>query len=142
MRTDLENLLFTVHFSSWKVRQVIILNWCDGPIQGLCELSEPNCCFRFDVFGINEWADDIDDHLYRVSEIPTHSVQLVLSLLSKQLEPKAPRWVPDLTFADEKTRELIDDTYSRSRPTRVIVRTTNMIDFLGCWMVYEGLIEI
>jgi hypothetical protein len=136
---DFETLLTTTPADQWKTRQAIIFDWYDGPRAGVCALAHPAVEFSFQLLDERPTADDLDDRLFRVSELPLGSVDEVLSTLQPLGHPTGPYWVPIWRFPDESERlkaeqhlQLIE---ARKRSTSLVIYTRDMVAFLGCWLI-------
>lgn len=135
----LEETLTSVPPGTWVIAQVIVLDWYDGPRQGLCALAEPPCQFHFELLDERPTEDDLDDRLFRLSELPAGSIERAMSILAVLGHPSRPVWAPTWDFPrpeaqDQAERELSVVLDAR-RPTRLVIRTSNMIAFRGCWLV-------
>src|SRR5207248_66436 len=84
----------------WRTRRAVVLDWYDGPREGVCALAEPACEFYFELLDERPTADDLDDRLFRLSALPPGSVAALLACLAGQGEPAGPVWVPVWRFAD------------------------------------------
>jgi hypothetical protein len=113
---NLEEALVSVDFNQWKVRQVIALDWYDGPRDGLCALATPDCEFAFDLLDERFNPDDMDSRLFRLRELSSGSV--------------------DSAFQDDSDANL-NRILSQSRLTNVIVHSQDFENFLGFWSLAE-----
>src|SRR5436309_2373273 len=96
---DLEQLLTAVPVSGWRTRQAVVFDWYDGPREGVCALAEPACEFYFELLAEHPTPDDLDDRLFRISELPSGSVDELLAALG-DLGPPAPQlWSPVWRFS-------------------------------------------
>src|SRR5215470_19335884 len=98
MITSLEALLSSLSPEKWEVSQVLVFDWLDGPRNGLCALSQPQCCFAFEVLGERSTEDDLDDRLFCLKEAPLDTVDQALAILSELGPPTNPIWVPLWVF--------------------------------------------
>lgn len=135
MTTSFENVLSAVPVEDWKVQQVVVFDWSDGPREGLCELARPKCCFYFEVVEERPTEDGLDDRFFSVSATPPDSVEKVLSILGELGLPSKPTWVPVWNFRTEEVRlrveRRLDDLLNDLEKSDLIVRTPDMVHFLG-----------
>jgi len=66
VEAELEATLRSVPVSQWKAKQVLALDWDDGPVMGLCQLDQPECIFRFESMARGYGAKR-DERLFEVS---------------------------------------------------------------------------
>ena len=133
----LEVQLLTCDVSSWLIRQAVIFDWFDGPRQGICALSVPECEFAFDCLAERYNPSGLDDRLYRLREVQKGTINTVVSRISALGSPLSSIWVPVWRFSSEREKELvdadIDELLENSRLTNVIVHSQDLSVFLGCW---------
>ena len=141
MITSLETSLSSLSPEQWKVRQVIVFDWLDGPRSGLCALVQPQCCFTFEVLGERSTEDDLDDRLFCLKEAPLDAVDQALSILSELGSPTNPVWVPLWVFGTPvsrlETEQKLDALLAGLVETPLIIRTKDMHHFQGYW-ISEG----
>jgi hypothetical protein len=136
---SLEQLLTGAPVGRWKVGQAIAFDWYDGPRAGICRLAEPGGEFFFSLLDERPSPDDLDDRLFRLSELPTGSVDQALSALQLLGHPTGPVWIPVWRFPDEEARQqterVLKAIEGSGRPTSLVLHTRDMTEFLGCWAV-------
>lgn len=144
MSTPLDSQLLpessTLHLhnvNQWQVRQVIVLDWYDGPREGLCELAQPASCFYFELFAERYSEDELDDRLFVIYEVPANAVNQIFSKLSTLDQPKSPLWIPRWQFKTEterlETESQIDSLLAQSKRTNLIIQTKDMLNIQDCW---------
>lgn len=121
----LEELLAAVPLDQWKVGQVYSIDWYDGPRGGVCALTEPPCEFYFELLDERYNPNGLDDRLFRLSELPSGSVQEVLSAAHDVQESRG--------RDHEQARRRMDAVTARARPTSVVIHTQDMEQILGFW---------
>src|ERR1017187_10156166 len=134
---NFETTLLRLPPREWAPRQAVIFDWYDGPREGVIRLDSPDCEFSFELLSEQPTADDLDDRLFRVAELPRGTVSKVLSAIRVLGEPAGSVWIPIWKFtsdperlaAEQRIRELI----GKQRETDLIVWTRDMKEFLGCW---------
>ncbi|HLX63951.1 MAG TPA: hypothetical protein VKX17_21950 [Planctomycetota bacterium] len=151
--TDNNELLRTP-CANWQTRQAIVLDWHDGPIEGVCALAKPKFEFFFELYSDKHNSRGLDDRLYVISQIKDGSVNRILRALKALGEPTSPVWAPVWKFAKEadrvKAERVIESVLNAKRGTGVIVRTQDMKEFNDClniardtkrflsWFEYKG----
>jgi len=58
----------------WGVAELIVLDYYDGPREGLCKLAIPAGEFSFKMIAERYNPDGLDDRFYRLSSLPPGSV--------------------------------------------------------------------
>ncbi len=133
---SLETVLASLPPDRWLARQVIAFDWSDGPREGVCWMARPDCEFFFELLAEQLGLDNLDDRLFRLSELPKGSVSGILTALRGLGGPTGPLWVPVWQFGNETERaradQEIDRLLSRRRRTNIVVQTRDMTDFVGC----------
>ena len=136
---NLETFLATIPVSEWETKLTIVLDWFDGPREGICSLSNPVAEFYFELLDERPTADDLDDRLFRLREIPPGSVNEVLFLIRDLGSPTNTIWVPVWKFSDEKAKQkaesYLENLRTNARPISIIISTPDFIHFRGCWDV-------
>jgi hypothetical protein len=138
MATELERILFGTPAQSWRTRQAVILDWHDGPREGLCELETPKCTFYFEIFAERKSGDQFDDRLFRLFELESGSVDRAIAAFHPAHPPTTPVWAPHGPYESEEERQRVEDAIeiiaSNRTLTRVLCRTKDMIQFKEVWM--------
>jgi hypothetical protein len=132
------NLLETLP-STWQVRHTFILDWYDGPREGFCRLSTPDCAFFFTLLG--EWMnpDDLDDRLFLIGEVSKDAIDSIVNLLDEPVPQRHEHWVwsPRWEFKTIEQRQRaethLEELISGVTPPYLVIRTPNMKEFLGVW---------
>lgn len=136
MEAELEATLRSVPVSEWKAKQVLALDWDDGPVMGLCQLDKPECTFRFESMARGYGAKR-DERLFEVSEARDSAMEDAFRVLAPLGRPVTPVWVPIWRFDNEEmqrqVQQAIDQILAASIPTPMIVLARGMADFLGFW---------
>jgi hypothetical protein len=135
--SHLETILTTTPVAQWRVHQVIVFDWSDGPREGFCELEHPHLCFHFKLLAEPCASSEHGDSLFRICTLPVDAVQQTLVALTPLGEPTNPVWIPRWRFPDSVVQaaaeQVIDRFISHRQPSSLIIQTTNMTHFLGCW---------
>lgn len=136
MEAELEATLRSVPVSEWKAKQVLALDWDDGPVMGLCQLDKPECTFRFEVIARGYGAER-DERLFEVSGARDGAMEDAFLVLAPLGRPITPVWMPIWRFDNEETQrqveQAIDQILAASIPTPMIVLARGMANFLGYW---------
>jgi len=133
----LETAVFTRPTNEWVTRQVVVFDWHDGPREGIVWLDSPDCEFYFQLLAEKPTQDDLDDRLFRISEIPHGTVSNVLHAIRVLGEPSNNVWIPVWRFASDHDRHVaeavIHENVNKKRETDLVIWTRDMKEFLGCW---------
>jgi len=138
MGTSLDILLTSVPLSEWKVRQVIVFDWSDGPIEGVCELATPFSCFHFRLFAQREMQDDTDSRLFKLSELPLGMMNRILNLLKVLGHPNKIVWTPRWSFKTIEQQKIVEkdleNLLEQGVLTRIILSSKDMVHFQDYWI--------
>lgn len=140
------NELTTIPVNEWRVDQVIVFDWFDGPRKGIARMASPSCEFAFTVVAERHCPDNLDDRLYQLSELPSGSVERTLNLIRCLGSPKNSVWVPVWRFSKEEDRLRtdyeIDRLLNEQKCADILIHSRDMGTFLGCWKVHlDGVLE-
>jgi hypothetical protein len=96
--------------------------------------------FVFERLAERANAEDLDDHLFRLSELPSGSVAQILETIRGLGHPTSIVWVPVWLFGsdDERRRaeQTVDQILSQRRNMGVVVYSPqDMVAILGCWEI-------
>src|SRR5690348_12671619 len=95
-----ESTLTSVPVEAWQTKQAVVFDWYDGPRAGICRLERPAVEFAFDLLDERFNEESLDDRLFRLSELPTGSVDTALTILRQLGQPTGPVWTPIWRFPD------------------------------------------
>jgi hypothetical protein len=137
MIKPLEHALSVLPPEQWEVRQVIVLDWYDGPRSGVCAVTRPQCCFRFEVLAERYVDDDLDDRLFSLSDVPLDTVERMIAILAALGPPTQPVWVPNWQFRSEVLRleaeQSLNTLLTNAVKTNLIIQSQDMIHFQAYW---------
>lgn len=135
----LETDLFRLPPQQWIMKQVVVFDWQDGPREGICLLEEPHACFYYKVFATRELEDDLNDCLFRVSEIQPVLFPKIIETLSDLGAPNNRVWAPIWRFSSDQRRKdcenRLEQLLSGQKPSRLIVQSRSMTEILECWAI-------
>ena len=98
-------------------------------------MAKPDCEFFFELLDEQSAPEDLDDRLFRLSELPKGTVAGILAVLRGLGEPANTLWVPLWRFENETERAKVEQEIDRllgRRRTAIVVRTRDRMDFAGC----------
>jgi hypothetical protein len=136
VQTNLERALLEAAPVGWRVRQIIVFEWLDGPREGICEMEHPPGSFYFEILA--ESAGDFADRLFALSELRAGVVGEVIEVFRGSGPPKSPVWAPHGAYASDEEQQRIEDAVERltslRTPMRILIRTRDMIKFTEVWI--------
>jgi hypothetical protein len=140
MSVQLQNILLSLPPEDWRIKQIIVLDWYDGPREGLCEMLEPHCCFHFKLLAEKMVQGKGVDGLFCVSEAPMDAIVKMLDYLSELGHPTSATWTPIWIFPNEVARlaaeRKIELLLSNLIKTNIMLQTKDMDRFSGYWIAY------
>jgi hypothetical protein len=99
-------------------------------------LSTPQCCFFFRLFA-EEAHPEEGSALFILSEMTLDAVDQLALILAGLGERKGLAWIPIWRFNDQisqiKVEQDVDRLLATGRPTNIIISTSDMERFTGCW---------
>ncbi len=125
-------------FTLWQIDQIVIFDWNDGPIDGICQLITPKISFRFRVFAERR-SDNFDERLYIIDELNSSNFQVIVSSLSVLGTPKRKIWTPIWQFPNlelqQKVEATIDAQLSSALKTNLLLQAQlePVFTFKDCW---------
>jgi hypothetical protein len=132
-----ENELLATPPHEWQTQLAIVLDWYDGPREGIASLESPKCEFYFQLLAERPTEADLDDRLFQISELPSGTLTAVLAVLRTLGQPANAVWVPTWRFESDDARRAaenkLDELLAKRRATDLVVWTRDMTEFLGCW---------
>lgn len=132
-------LLLQTDPKAWRVDQVIVFDWYDGPREGICRLLHPQVEFHFQLLAERPTRDGLDDRLFGVTVLPEGSIGTLASALSFAGEPVHPVWVPRWESSNpldlDAANRAIGVALSKGTQVGIVVRTADFVEFSGCWDV-------
>ncbi len=133
--TDDERALLAVPVKKWIVEQSIILDWHDGPREGICRLSRPNMAVYLRLVAQN--TDPDQANVFSVSVLSLHDYEQIELLLQVLGSRRRPAWIPIWHFDSEEQRLTVEQglehAFEHSQATQLLVRTHDMVKFQEAW---------
>lgn len=133
-----------VDTSSWVIRLVLVMDWYDGPRGGACVLSAPERerDYWFELLDERSRADDVDERLFRLFDLPVGSVDRLVARLHPLGSPSETVWVPRWSHDDAATLERlgreVEEVRARAVESEFVVRSGTMDLFVEGWIVPQG----
>lgn len=129
----------TIAPAEWQMDLTIVLDWYDGPREGLCSLRFPRAEFYFKTLAERPTEDGLDDRIFSIAAIPEGTVLTIRTLLAFAGAPTAPVWAPRWESAVggeiERANLAVARAIEAARETTLIVRVTGTMQFVGVWSV-------
>jgi hypothetical protein len=123
--------------SDWRIGQVVVFDWFDGPRHGVARLTKLECEFVFELLAERHNPDGLDERLFRVGKLPPGSVAEVLQAVHSLGSPANAVWIPLWQFDDEEERlradRAIDHVLGQRTDTGLVIGSSDMTTFHGCW---------
>src|SRR5262245_41299758 len=68
-------LLQAAETSELRLRAIVLIDWHDGPLEGIAELAEPVSCWHFRMLGERRRSDDLDDRTYLLARVAEQAME-------------------------------------------------------------------
>jgi hypothetical protein len=134
---NLEHILASSVPRQWVTRQAIVLDWDEGPRNGVCALAEPRGEFFFHLFAESAEENLLGIRLFAVSELEEGTVAKIEALLRPLGQPVGPLWIPAWKLVEPDVRleieSHLDALVVAARPTALLTATSDWLHFEGCW---------
>ena len=92
-----EDVLASQPCANWQTQQVIVVDWYDGPREGLCHLAQPASEFYFVVLAENAGVPKTREELQREMGMAggDRSIDVQVTRLRRKFEPdpRVPRYL-------------------------------------------------
>ncbi len=121
----------------WKVSQVVVLDWYDGPRSGFARLKFPVVEIHFELLAERPTPNGLDDRLFAINILPEGTLAALLSALRFAGAPATPVWAPRWESSDKSELECanraVADAKNSAVTTMLVIRSSDFIEFQGCW---------
>nr|CEL15603.1 hypothetical protein [Kibdelosporangium sp. MJ126-NF4]CTQ98267.1 hypothetical protein [Kibdelosporangium sp. MJ126-NF4] len=109
------------------LRVVVVLDWHDGPLEGIAELAEPVDYWYFRLLAARPSSADLDDRLYEFSPLPDDVRAELGHVAGKPLHWPFHNRPEETALANRLTT-------SAYRP-ELVVRSKDFHEVLGIWPI-------
>jgi hypothetical protein len=134
---NFQTALINVPPSEWQTKQLLILDWLDGPIEGICHLVNPAYIFFFTIVAEQINPEGLDDRLFLIGAVEDDAIDKIVSHLDEGWPTGATSFTPSWQFSSKdrlsKAEAQIEHILSNVKPEYLIVRTENMREFTAVW---------
>lgn len=132
--------------TDWKVDQVIVLDWYDGPHAGFARLKFPVVEFQFELLAERPTEEGLDDRLFVVKAVPVGTLQTLLAICLFAGEPAKPIWSPRWESNDpsdlERAEAAIAAAEDSAIATTLVIRSSDFEVFQGCWDIGSAPVDV
>ena len=138
MTGPFDSALIALLTKEWTPRQLLIFDWYDGPIDGLCQPTDSEVCLHFSSLAEQWHGGPVHERLFglrRVRDSAIREVQIAYGVTSQPAEQvcSAP---PYRSEAERLAVEaVLEDLIGTSSPTRVAIRSSDMLSVLDIWIL-------
>jgi hypothetical protein len=116
--------------------RLVVLDWYDGPLEGLLEFTAPGTAWRYRLFAERRPPEDIDERFMLLSEVPFELWLELVGFLTDAYGPQGSSWVPNGKLPVE-LRAVEDDLLSRlersAREPELMIRADMLPAITGIW---------
>lgn len=120
-------------------RRVVVFDWYDGPREGACALAVPRADIVFTLLDERRQDDDLDERLFLINELELGAVDRLVKRLECFGQPSGVVWIPHWSSPDpeviQSATSFVDEIMSLAVPTRIVIESSDMRSFSGCWEV-------
>lgn len=131
-------ILFSSPPSEWQTKQIVILDWHDGPRSGLCELAYPPCCFWFQIVAERINYRPSEDALFQIYMAPLTSMDELLDKLKDLGPPTTPSWGAIWHFSTEQAEKEADayihGLLQHLAMSSLFVQSHDLLSFDNIWV--------
>lgn len=126
---ELETRLLATPPEAWRVRDILLVGWYDGPTEGFCWLEPPEARLYFSLLDERYNPDGLDDRLFTVHLLSPGTYEVLQPLFDFE---GGSRPAPDPVREERLDREM-KRALSSATPLDLLVHTQNWRQVLGCW---------
>jgi len=125
-------LLHAAETGQLRLRSIVLLNWHDGPLEGIAELAEPVSYWHFRVLGERTSRDDLDDRIYLFAQVAEPAVEL-LRTSTGPWGDKPLVWPFHDRPNDTEIQSTVDNAISSAEAPALLIQSSNFHDIKGIW---------
>jgi hypothetical protein len=115
-----------------RLRAIVLLDWRDGPIEGIAEIIDVQAYWLFQLFAERVSSEDLDDRVYLFSPI-SHDVAAPIRKFD-QVSANRPLVWP---FEDDPSplaiRGAVDKAVASAQPALMLIRSVDFRKVQGIW---------
>jgi hypothetical protein len=132
--TDLGTTLLAAKMQDLRLRPVVLLDWRDGPIEGIADIGDMRAYWLFRLFAERASHDDLDDRVYLFSPI-SEEVMTSIQEFDSLTADRPLVWPFDSDPNPLAIRGAVDKVVSSSNPPLLLIRSADFRRVQGIWRV-------
>lgn len=115
-----------------QLRSVVLLDWHDGPVEGIAEASDPLSYWQFRMLGERTSKDDLDDRIYLLSHVPRSAMEPILAIVGPP-GSKPLVWPFNAHSAQAEVETMVDAAINSADKPALLVQSRGFRDIKGVW---------
>lgn len=120
------------------VHRVLVLGWCDGPLEGFIDLSHPKSSWHFQLLGERFEQGGVDSRLYVLSSVSAGVIDQIAELAGEAPFATRQVWVPSWQFPDPARRRAADDAVEKAiteaKPGTLVMYAKDIVRVTDFWL--------
>jgi hypothetical protein len=131
--TDLTySRLVAAQTDALRLRSIVLLDWRDGPIDGIVKVEEPVSHWHFRLLAERPSADELDDRIYVFSLIPESAIEVIRSAAGS-FGDKPLVWPYEKEDGHEDIATLVDSAIASANAPSLLVQSADFHEVKGVW---------
>ena len=119
-----------------QVRSIVLLDWHDGPVEGIAEVSDPLSHWQFRMLGERISEDDLDDRIYLLSHVPRLAMEPILAIAGPSGSTPLV-WPFTAHSAQAEIGNMVDAAINSADKPALLIQSRGFRDVNGIWRFVE-----
>jgi hypothetical protein len=119
------------------LRSIVLLDWHDGPVEGIAEIVNPVSFWHFRMLGERTSSDDLDDRIYLLAQVAEPAMERIKASAAPVGE-KPLVWPFDERANSAELRTAVDDAISSAAAPTLLIQSATFRDIKGIWRFSGG----
>ena len=130
-------LLQAAETGTLRLRSIVLLNWHDGPLEGIAEIADPVSFWHFRMLGERTSSDDLDDRIYLLAHVSGPTVERITAN-AVPVDEKPLVWPFDERPNSAEVRKAVDDAIASAAGPTLLIQSATFRDIKGIWRFIGG----
>lgn len=134
----INNMFNNFQSKKLKLSQIVVLDWYDGPTEGLCKINDSDSFYSFKLIAEREEDNDVNDRLFKLSEINQNVVSKILVLLKPYLQSSGIYLTPEIEKLSKNESATLDKLLSeldtKNKMEEVIIKIDENSGITDFWL--------
>ncbi len=119
------------------LRSIVLLDWHDGPLEGVAELADPVSFWYFRVLGERPNRDDLDERIYLLAQVSKQAIERI-RIAAGPIDEKPLVWPFSERSNFVEIQAAVDDAIASASPPALLIQSTRFREVEGIWRFTGG----